>query len=323
MEKLTFTIDGHSFSTAFNTAIDREHCIEEILSTTGKRYDWFREITGRKNWILYDTEQYEVKDFDSFELVVLDNRFDGVKEFLHVKEGFTGKLHLPINSSACSFLFTSTDVTKLDFTEFDTSEIVDMSYMFVKADLGNSFSPVFNTSKVIDMNNMFKFCYVKHLDLHNLDVSSVSDFSNMFLRCSSLMDINLANWNTSNAEDFYSMFNSCRALTQLNVSHFKTSKVTDMTNMFASCSKLKELNLNGWDFSKVFNADSMFAWCDILKRIVANFNFKVVNDISSIARIASSYKMFTGCINLPNYKSYKTKKNNAHYGKGGYLTLKR
>lgn len=166
MEKLTFTIDGHSFSTAFNTAIDREHCIEEILSTTGKRYDWFREITGRKNWILYDTEQYEVKDFDSFELVVLDNRFDGVKEFLHVKEGFTGKLHLPINSSACSFLFTSTDVTKLDFTEFDTSEIVDMSYMFVKADLGNSFSPVFNTSKVIDMNNMFKFCYVKHKEIH-------------------------------------------------------------------------------------------------------------------------------------------------------------
>ena len=86
MEKLTFTIDGHSFSTAFNTAIDREHCIEEILSTTGKRYDWFREITGRKNWILYDTEQYEVKDFDSFELVVLDNRFDGVKEFLHVNQ---------------------------------------------------------------------------------------------------------------------------------------------------------------------------------------------------------------------------------------------
>ena len=114
MEKLTFTINGHNFSTAIDTAVDREHCIEEILEVTGRHYSWYKENTGNKNWILYDTEQYEVKDFDSFELVVLGNRFDEVKEFLHVKEGFTGKLHLPINSSACSFLFTSTDVIKFD-----------------------------------------------------------------------------------------------------------------------------------------------------------------------------------------------------------------
>lgn len=114
MEKLTFTINGHNFSTAIDTAVDREHCIEEILEVTGRHYSWYKENTGNKNWILYDTEQYEVKDFDSFELVVLGNRFDEVKEFLHVKEGFTGKLHLPINSSACSFLFTSTDTLKGD-----------------------------------------------------------------------------------------------------------------------------------------------------------------------------------------------------------------
>lgn len=34
MEKLTFTIDGYSFSTAFNTAAKREQCAEKILSTT-------------------------------------------------------------------------------------------------------------------------------------------------------------------------------------------------------------------------------------------------------------------------------------------------
>lgn len=59
--------------------------------------------------------------------------------------------------------------------------------------------------------------------------------------------------------------------------------------MFAGCSRLKELNLNGWDFSEVLNADYMFAWCDILRGIVANFNFKVVNDVSS---------MFDGCLEL-------------------------
>lgn len=296
MEKLNFTIDGYSFSTAFNTAIDREHCIEEILSTTGKHYDWFREITGNKNWILYDTEQYEVRDFDSFKLVVLDNRFDGVKEFLHVKEGFTGKLHLPINASTCSFMFVDINVPEIDLTEFDTTNVVNMDYMFLKADLGDRLKInsstntqindadqnilTFNTESVISMSGMFKDCKVKHLDLSSLRTHNVTDFSDMFCSCNDLIDLNVDGFDTSKAKDFHGMFQGCIKLTQLNVKHFNADNVLHMSCLFYKCLRLKVIDLENWDFSQVSDANEMFAYCEKLEKIIANFNFKMIKEMA-------------------------------------------
>lgn len=296
MEKLNFTIDGYSISTAFNTAIDREHCIEEILSTTGKHYDWFREITGNKNWILYDTEQYEVRDFDSFKLVVLDNRLDGVKEFLHVKEGFTGKLHLPINASTCSFMFVDINVPEIDLTEFDTTNVVNMDYMFLKADLGDRLKInsstntqindadqnilTFNTESVISMSGMFKDCKVKHLDLNSLRTHNVTDFSDMFCSCNDLIDLNVDGFDTSNAEDFHGMFQGCIKLTQLNVKHFNVDNVLHMSCLFSKCLRLKVIDLESWNFSQVSDANEMFAYCEKLEKIIANFNFKMIKEMA-------------------------------------------
>lgn len=296
MEKLNFTIDGYSFSTAFNTAIDREHCIEEILSTTGKHYDWFREITGNKNWILYDTEQYEIRDFDSFKLVVLDNRFDGVKEFLHVKEGFTGKLHLPINASTCSFMFVDINVPEIDLTEFDTTNVVNMDYMFLKADLGDRLKInsstntqindadqnilTFNTESVISMSGMFKDCKVKHLDLSSLRTHNVTDFSDMFCSCNDLIDLNVDGFDTSKAKDFHGMFQGCIKLTQLNVKHFNADNVLHMSCLFYKCLRLKVIDLENWDFSQVSDANEMFAYCEKLEKIIANFNFKMIKEMA-------------------------------------------
>ena len=109
------------------------------------------------------------------------------------------------------------------------------------------------------------------------------------------------------------MFEDCVCLKKLDLSSFS---VINMRWMFEGCSKLISLDLSSFDTSNVAELSEMFRGCSKLSTIY-------VSNKWSIARIASSYKMFTGCINLPNYKSYKTKKNNAHYSKGGYLTLKR
>ena len=159
MKRITFTIDGHSFSTDFsqdpnidlNTDLnteeereeiieEREKCVKEILEVTGRHYSWYKENTGNKNWILYDTEQYEVRNFDDIKYLVLNNRLMDVKTFLCVRRDFKGKLHLPINASTCSFMFVDINVPELDITEFDTTNIVDMDYMFLEADLGDRFS---------------------------------------------------------------------------------------------------------------------------------------------------------------------------------------
>lgn len=160
MEKLTFTIDGYSFSqdfsqdhnTDFSTAEEREEiieerekCVKEILEVTGRHYSWYKENTGNKNLILYDTEQYEVRNFDDIKYLVLNNRLMDVKTFLCVRRDFKGKLHLPINASTCSFMFVDINVSEIDLTEFDTTNIVDMDYMFLEADLGDCLSLVSST----------------------------------------------------------------------------------------------------------------------------------------------------------------------------------
>lgn len=296
MEKLTFTIDGYSFSTAFNTAAKREQCAEKILSTTGRRYSWYKENTGNKNWILYDTEQYEVRNFDDIKYLVLNNRLMDVKTFLCVRRDFKGKLHLPINASTCSFMFVDSNVPEIDLTEFDTTNVVDMDYMFLEANLGDCLSLVsstitqantpdrniltLNTEGVISMSGMFKDCKVKHLDLRNLRTDNVTDFSDMFCSCNDLIDLNVDGFDTSKAKDFHGMFQGCIKLTQLNVKHFNVDNVLHMSCLFSRCLRLKVINLESWDFSQVSDANEMFAYCEKLEKIIANFNFKMIKEMA-------------------------------------------
>ena len=105
-------------------------------------------------------------------------------------------------------------------------------------------------------------------------------------------------------------------LTSLDLSSFDTSNVTYMRWMFKCCSSLTQLDISNFDTSKVTKMYEMFNSCSKLTTIYVSNKWNVDN-------VTESEEMFTDCINLPNYNSYKTKKTNAHYGKGGYLTLKK
>lgn len=309
MKKITFTIDGHSFSQDFSSDFnteeereeileEREKCVKEILEVTGKYYDWYKEITGNKNWILYDTEQYEVRNYDDIEHLVFGRYLLDAETFLCVRKDFKGKLHLPINSSTCSFMFVDSNVHEIDLTEFDTTNVVNMDYMFLKADLGDRLKVnsstttqdngadrnilTFNTEGVTSMSGMFKDCKVKHLDLSSLRTHNVTDFSDMFYNCDSLIDLNVDGFDTSNAEDFNGMFHGCNKLTQLNVKHFNTNSVLHMSYLFSGCRRLKVIDLEGWDFSQVKNANEMFGYCEKLEKIIANFNFKIVRGMATM-----------------------------------------
>lgn len=311
MKRITFTIDGHSFSqdfsqdhnTDFSTAEEREEiieerekCVKEILEVTGRHYSWYKENTGNKNLILYDTEQYEVRNFDDIKYLVLNNRLMDVKTFLCVRRDFKGKLHLPINASTCSFMFVDINVSEIDLTEFDTTNIVDMDYMFLEAALGDRFSLgsptnaqantpdrnilTLNTEGVTSMSGMFKDCKVKHLDLNSLRTHNVTDFSDMFCSCNNLIDLNVDGFDTSNAEDFHGMFQGCIKLTQLNVKHFNVDNVLHMSCLFSKCLRLKVIDLESWHFSQVSDANEMFVYCEKLEKIIANFNFKMIKEMA-------------------------------------------
>ena len=81
--------------------------------------------------------------------------------------------------------------TKVEFKNFDTSAVTNMSSMFLYCESLTSLDVTnFNTASVTNMSSMFRGCLgLTKLDLSNIDTESVSDTFFMFYNCSRLNSI--------------------------------------------------------------------------------------------------------------------------------------
>ena len=230
---LTFTLKGKIYSLNVNSEEEREKVKEEVNTNSLAKYDWFKEETGEKHWVLYNTEMYEMIRDDIF--------------YLHYKKDSNLAPVIPINASSCYKMFY--EIIALNSSNFDTSKMTDMSWMFdnclnlTTLDLSN-----FDTSNVTNMSYMFSKCQsLTSLDLSNFDTSRVTDMSYMFSYCSRLISLDLSSFDTSNVTDMSYMFKDCSGLTLLDLSNFNTSKVTIMGDMFCWCYNLTTLNISNFD----------------------------------------------------------------------------
>ena len=152
-----------------------------------------------------------------------------------------------IISNMRGFFEECSNITSLDFSYFDTSNITDMAWMFNKCHKLEEIKGInrFNTNKVTDMQSMFEKCNeLEYLDLSNFDTSNVTKMNHMFNECHKLKEIKGINkFKTNKVTNMYAMFNECLVLEYLDLSNFDTSNVTNMVGMFNSCNKLKYLNL--------------------------------------------------------------------------------
>ena len=306
---LTFSLEGRTYSLNVNSKEERERVKEEIDTNPLAKYDWFKEETGEKHWVLYNTEMYEIN-------------YDGHANRYHLN--YRDRIRLapviPINATSCYRMFYKcTSLNKPDLNAFDTSQIINMYGMFescenlIHLDLSN-----FDTSKVINMNGMFYHCkYLTQLDLSSFNTSNVTDMDSMFCLCQTLTKLDLSNFDTSNVTTMYFMFSHCNSLSQLDLSSFDTSKVFHMHYMFYACYKLTELDLSSFDTSSTYDIKLMFAWCKKLTTIY-------ISDKWNIDSVKYSDDMFNVCRSLPNFNEEKTNIEMAKpVEQGGYLTVKR
>ena len=78
----------------------------------------------------------------------------------------------------------------------------------------------FDSSDVTDMKHMFRNCVsLQSINSDNFNSGNVENMEYMFSNCVSLQSINLDNFNTGNVESMEYMFYNCRSLTSLNVSN--------------------------------------------------------------------------------------------------------
>ena len=87
----------------------------------------------------------------------------------------------------------------------DCQQMFQYCYDITEIDLSN-----FNTSNVTSMSHMFHSCSsLTSLNLSNFDTSKVTSMSHMFKNCSSLTFLNLSNFNTSKVGWMEEMFYNC------------------------------------------------------------------------------------------------------------------
>lgn len=173
-----------------------------------------------------------------------------------------------------------TDLTHIDVSSWDTSNVTDFSNVFFwckslqSIDISN-----WDVSKAKYMQQMFYRCEsLQQLDLSSWNVSNVTSVREMFHYCTNLQQLNLSNWNLSNVTDLYAMFASCSSLQTLNVYGWNTSNVTKIDNMFDSCYKLQQLDLRTFDANNVTSAYEPFRLCKVLESLVGG---KTIDEVIS------------------------------------------
>ena len=160
--------------------------------------------------------------------------------------------------SRCNNLFSGCNqISEIDCSNFDCSQIVDCSGMFE------------DCSKLIKLN------------LGNLTFALSSDFRGMFLNCKNLEELNVSCFDTKNSLTFSCMFEGCSKLKEINVSKFKSSKCQDISNMFYNCNSITSIDMINWNMKSInTHLSDLFNGCISLKNIKMSSNFSNLIEFS-------------------------------------------
>ena len=187
----------------------------------------------------------------------------------------------------------------LDLSNFDTSIVMDMSYMF----------KLCQKYKVTNMWNMFGDCKeLEYLDLSNFETPIVMDMKFMFYNCNKLKEINgIHTFKTNKVFYMTSMFGNCYELENLDLSNFDTSNTEDMSYIFSQCYKLREIKgINKFNTSNVVNMRAMFQCCYELKYLdLSNFDTSNTSDLSYMFCQCNKLKY----LNISKFKPYDNTEN--------------
>ena len=168
-----------------------------------------------------------------------------------------------VKLTTCANMFDGcSGLTSINLSNFDTSNVTDMSYMFSGCEGLTSLNlSNFDTSNVTNMRYMFYICSgLTSINLSNFDTSNVTSMNSMFGDCMGLTSINLSNFDTSNVTDMGYMFSDCEGLTSLNLSNFDTSNVTTMNSMFSGCEGLTSLDIRSFSSAGISYCSYMFEY---------------------------------------------------------------
>ena len=137
-----------------------------------------------------------------------------------------------------------------------------------------------DTSEVTDMSDMFEYAEKFNEPIGDWDVSSVTNMRRMFAGSydsPSIFNQPIGDWDVSNVVDIRGMFFSTDAFNQ-SIGNWDVSKVTDMSSMFYGATVFNQ-PIGDWDVSNVTNMYSMFAHATSFNQPIGDWYVSNVSNI--------------------------------------------
>ena len=172
------------------------------------------------------------------------------------------KGYINANPDASNMFYLFSHCETIDFSNFDTSNVVNMRYMFSACSADLSFLSDWDVSNVVDMSGLFEGYQGESLSFLSAwadKVSNVTDMTYMFSYCS--VDLSfLSSWDVSNVVYMEYMFAYCSAGT-INLSDWTSIPYAEAAwGMFEGCTAT-EITLSGWDISDLNDSIEELAYC--------------------------------------------------------------
>ena len=112
-------------------------------------------------------------------LIINEKKLPFSKSFIPKKNGiYSIKLIFKKKLTNCAYMFYNCkNIIDIDFSKFDTKNVIDMKYMFGCISLKTLNLSSFNTKNVKDMSNMFYKCYfLKTINLSSFNIKKCKKY---------------------------------------------------------------------------------------------------------------------------------------------------
>ena len=200
------------------------------------------------------------------------------------------------NITNMSELFAERDSFNSDISDWDVSNVTDISRMFLGASSFRQDISEWDVSKVRNMGGMFQRSQFNG-DISDWDVSSVSNMQAMFA-FNFEFNQDITNWNVSNVNNMYSMFRLAHSFNQ-DIGGWDVSKVRRMGIMFESATNFNQ-DISNWDVSSVTDMRAMFSEAENFNQDISSWDVSNVTNMESMFSRATRFNQDIGNWDVSN-----------------------
>ena len=173
-------------------------------------------------------------------------------------------------------------------SNWDTSEVTDMSSLFLDAHEFNSPIEEWDVSNVTTMHAMFDNAFRFNKNLNNWNVSKVEDMSEMFSSSEELFfNKPVEKWDVSNVTNMGHMFVGAVSFNQP-IEKWDVSNVTDMGGMFSEAVSFNQ-PVEKWDVSNVTNMEGMFYKAEAFNQPIEEWDVSNVTNMGYMFNGAETF----------------------------------